>query len=413
MIDEQGLRERSAAMLPQLDERQRRLFSASEAKAAGWGGIAAVSRITGCAASTIGRGLKELSGVTASELAPEGGRVRRIGGGRKPLTSTDPTLLDDLNALVEPDARGDPMSPLRWTCKSLTQLAGELNAQGHKIGRTVVGQLLKAQHFSLQANMKTREGEDHADRDAQFQVINTAVKTALSEHQPVISVDAKKKELVGDFKNTGREWRPKGDPEAVRVHDFLIKELGRAVPYGVYDLAANAGWVSVGMNNDTSAFAVNTIRRWWQDIGRIRYPDARRLVITADGGGSNGSRVRLWKRELQRLADETGLAIEVHHLPPGTSKWNKIEHKLFSFISMNWRAKPLVSYQVIVNLIAATATQTGLKVLCELDPGTYPKGIAVSDAEMASLNIEKADFHGEWNYTLKQSRNSIEVVNSE
>ena len=287
-----------------------------------------------------------------------------------------------------------------------------MNALGHKIGRTVVGQLLKAQHFSLQANMKTREGEDHADRDAQFQVINTAVKTALSEHQPVISVDAKKKELVGDFKNAGREWRPKGDPQEVRVHDFLIKELGRAVPYGIYDLAANAGWVSVGMSGDTSAFAVNTIRRWWQDIGRIRYPNARRLVITADGGGSNGSCVRLWKRELQRLADELGLAIEVHHLPPGTSKWNKIEHKLFSFISMNWRAKPLLSYQVIVNHIAATTTQTGLTVLCELDPNAYPKGIVVSDAEMDSLNIEKADFHGEWNYTLKQSKSSIEVINS-
>jgi Rhodopirellula transposase DDE domain len=412
MIDEQGLRERSAAMLPQLDERQRRLFSAAEAKAAGWGGIAAVSRITGCAASTIGRGLKDLAGVTPPEPELEAGRVRRSGGGRKPLTSSDPTLLDDLNALVEPDARGDPMSPLRWTCKSLTQLAGELNALGHKIGRTVVGELLKAQHFSLQANVKTHEGEDHADRNAQFLVINTAVKAALSERQPVISVDAKKKELVGDFKNAGREWRPKGDPEAVRVHDFLIKELGRAVPYGIYDLAANAGWVSVGMNNDTSAFAVNTIRRWWQDIGRIRYPDARRLVITADGGGSNGSRVRLWKRELQRLADETGLAIEVHHLPPGTSKWNKIEHKLFSFISMNWRAKPLVSYQVIVNLIAATTTQTGLSVHCELDPKTYPKGITVSDAEMASLNIEKADFHGEWNYTLQQTKKTFEAFNS-
>jgi Rhodopirellula transposase DDE domain len=406
MIDEDSLRERNAAILPRLDERQRRLFAAAEAKAAGHGGIAAVSRVTRIAASTIGRGLKDL----AAPVSPLPGRVRRPGGGRKSLVTTSPRLLDDLNALVEPSARGDPMSPLRWTCKSLRRLAAELKKLGHQISHTVVGELLKKQKFSLQANRKTLEGADNPDRDAQFQFINGAVQTALAENQPVISVDTKKKELVGDFKNAGREWRPQGDPEDVRVHDFLIKELGRAVPYGVYDLAANAGWVNVGIDNDTAAFAVQTIRRWWQEVGRIRYPLAKRLLITCDGGGSNGSRVRLWKFELQRLADELGIAIEVHHFPPGTSKWNKIEHRLFSFITQNWRAKPLISYRVIVDLIAATTTQTGLKVTCELDPKKYPTGIVVSDAQMAGLNIQRADFHGEWNYTMKPTHQSCEAV---
>ncbi len=396
MIDEDSLAERQAAILPHLDERQRRLFAAAEAKAAGHGGIATVSRIMRIAASTIGRGLKDLE---SPEPLSRGG-IRRPGGGRKSLTETDSRLLDDLNALVEPDVRGDPMSPLRWTCKSLRRLAAELNKLGHKISHTVVGELLKQQKFSLQANRKTKEGADKPDRDAQFRFINDAVETALAENQPVISVDTKKKELIGDFKNAGREWRPQGDPEEVRVHDFLIEELGRAVPYGVYDLAANTGWVNVGIDNDTAAFAVQTIRRWWQEVGRVRYPLAKRLLITADGGGSNGSRVRLWKRELQRLANELGISIEVHHLPPGTSKWNKIEHRLFSFITQNWRAKPLISYRVIIDLIAATTTKTGLKVHCELDPNSYPKGIVVSDAEMASLNIKPADFHGEWNYTI-------------
>jgi hypothetical protein len=402
MIDEGSLRKlqsRHAAILSRLDERQRRLFAAAEARAAGHGGIAAVSRVTRIAASTIGRGLKELD----APPAPTPDRVRRPGGGRKPLTEKNPGLLDDLNALVEPDARGDPMSPLRWTCKSLRRLAHELGNLGHKVSHTVVGELLKKQKFSLQANSKTREGADNPDRDAQFRLINEAVKTAMAEHQPAISVDTKKKELVGDFKNAGREWRPRGDPEEVRVHDFLVKELGRAVPYGIYDLAANAGWVAVGVDNDTAAFAVQTIRRWWREVGRIRYPLARRLVITADGGGSNGSRVRLWKLELQRLADELGISIEVHHLPPGTSKWNKIEHRLFSFITQNWRAKPLVSYRVIVELIGATTTQTGLTVRCELDDKTYPKGIVVSDAQMQDLNIRHDDFHGEWNYTIAPS----------
>jgi len=412
MIDEDSLQERNAAILSHLDERQRRLFAAAEAKAAGYGGIAAVSRVTRIATSTFGRGLKDLRDLKdlAASASLSQGRVRRPGGGRKSLTETDTRLLEDLNALVEPDARGDPMSPLRWTCKSLRRLAAELKQLGHQISHTVVGELLKMQKFSLQDNCKTREGAGNPDRDTQFRFINDAVRTALAENQPVISVDTKKKELVGDFKNNGREWRPRGSPEEVRVHDFLIEELGRAVPYGVYDLADNAGWVSVGVGCDTAAFAVQTIRRWWREIGRRRYPLAERLVITADGGGSNGSRVRLWKRELQRLADELGISIEVHHLPPGTSKWNKIEHRLFSFITQNWRAKPLVSYQVIIDLISSTTTKTGLKVHCELDANLYPKGIVVSDAEMASLNIQRADFHGEWNYTIAPSKRLHEAI---
>jgi hypothetical protein len=327
--------------------------------------------------------------------------VRRPGGGCKPRTETDPTRLTDLLTLVEPDERGDPMSPLRWTCKSLRHLAGALNRCGHRVSHTVVGELLKAEKFSLQANRKTREGGLHPDRDAQFAHINERVTAALAEQQPVISVDTKKKELVGDFKNAGRAWRPQGQPEEVRVHDFLIEHLGRAVPYGIYDLAANAGWVSVGINHDTAQLAVQTIRRWWHEVGRQRYPEARRLVITAEGGGSNGSRVRLWKRELQRLANELGIDIKVHHLPPGTSKWNKIEHRLFSFISMNWRAKPLVSYRVIVDLISATTTETGLSVRCELDATPYATGVVVSDAEMAAINLVRDPFHGEWNYTIQ------------
>jgi hypothetical protein len=406
MIDPGPIRERFAAVSPHLSERDRRLFAASEARAAGHGGIAAVSAATGIAASTIGRGLKDLAG--ADRL--EAGRVRRRGGGGKPLVTKDTTLLADLLGLVNPSERGDPMSPLRWTCKSLSQLAAALVAQGHQVGRTVVGELLHQQKFSLQANRKTREGDGHPDRDAQFVHINDNVTAALAAGEPVISVDTKKKELVGDCKNAGREWRPAGQPQDVRVHDFLIKELGRAVPYGIYDMAADAGWVSVGMDHDTSAFAVQTIRRWWEKIGSSRYPNAKRLVITADGGGSNGSRVRLWKRELQRLANELGIDIVVHHLPPGTSKWNKIEHRLFSFITMNWKAQPLVSYRVIVDLISATTTKAGLTVRCELDTNAYPKGIVVSDREMAALNIARDAFHGEWNYTMLPIRSSNEAV---
>jgi hypothetical protein len=406
MIDVTAIRQRYLALSPHLDERARRIFAGTEARAAGYGGIAAVSRATGIAASTIGRGLAELS--AKDRLAP--GRVRRPGGGGKKLVEKDATLLADLLAMVEPDARGDPMSPLRWTCKSLSQLAGALVAIGHKIGRSAVGDLLHQQKFSLQANRKTREGENHPDRDAQFAHLNASVRDALTGGEPVISVDTKKKELVGDFKNAGRTWRPKGEPEDVRVHDFLIEELGRAAPYGVYDLAANAGWVSVGMNNDTAAFAVQTIRRWWRDVGQQRYPFATRLTITADGGGSNASRSRLWKVELQRLASELGIDIVVRHLPPGTSKWNKIEHRLFSFITMNWKATPLVSYRVIVDLIAATTTKTGLTVKCELDSAHYPKGVAVSPKQMDTLNITRDAFHGDWNYTIHPAETNTEPV---
>jgi hypothetical protein len=405
MIDVTGIRQRYLALSGHLDERARRIFSATEARTAGYGGIAAVSRATGIAASTIGRGLTELT--ATDPLAPE--RVRRPGGGGKKLVEKDPTLLPDLMAMVEPDARGDPMLPLRWTCKSLSQLASALVAMGHKIGRSAVGDLLHQQKFSLQANRKTREGESHPDRDAQFVHLNESVRDALADGEPVISVDTKKKELVGNFKNAGRSWRPKGEPEEVRVHDFLIEELGRAAPYGVYDLAANAGWVSVGMNNDTAAFAVQTIRRWWQEIGQKRYPSATRLTITADGGGSNASRSRLWKFELQRLAGEIGIDIAVHHLPPGTSKWNKIEHRLFSFITMNWKATPLVSYRVIIDLIAATTTKTGLTVKCELDSAHYPKGVAVSREQMDSLNITRDAFHGDWNYVIHPTETNAEI----
>ena len=408
MIDITAIRERHAALSQHLDERGRRVFAATEAKTAGYGGIAALSRTTGIAASTIGRGLKELAAAEVLDL----GRVRRSGGGGKKRVTQDATLLPDLLALVEPDARGDPMSPLRWTCKSLSHLTQALVAMGHRVGRTLVGELLHQRKFSLQANRKTREGEDHQDRNAQFNHLNESVRAALAAGEPVISVDTKKKELVGDFKNAGRAWRPQGEPEDVRVHDFLIKELGRAVPYGIYDLASNAGWVSVGTSCATSAFAVQTIRRWWQDVGRVRYPKATWLTITADGGGGNGSRVRLWKRELQRLAEELGIDIVVHHLPPGTSKWNKIEHRLFSFISMNWKARPLVSYRVIVDLIGATTNKTGLTVRCELDNNAYPKGTVVSDQEMAGLNITRDAFHGEWNYTIHPSAQSVRAINS-
>jgi len=396
MIDIGSIRERYAALSPHLDERARRVFAATEAKTAGHGGIAAVSLATGIAASTIGRGLRDLAAADTLDLS----RVRRPGGGGKQRVTQDATLVADLLALIEPDARGDPMSPLRWTCKSVSQLTRALVAKSHRVGRTLVGALLHQQKFSLQANRKTREGDNHPDRNAQFNHLNESVRAALAAGEPVISVDTRKKELVGNFKNAGREWRPQGRPEDVRVHDFLIKELGRAVPYGVYDLASNTGWISVGMSHDTSAFAVQTIRRWWQDMGQARYPRATPLTITADGGGSNGSRVRLWKIELQRLANEIGLDIVVHHLPPGTSKWNAIEHRLFSFVSMNWRARPLVSYRVIVDLISATTTETGLTVRCELDGQAYQKGITVTDRQMAGLTITPDPFHGEWNYTI-------------
>jgi hypothetical protein len=398
VIDHAAIRLRYEALDPVLDERGRRRFVAAEALAAGHGGVTAVARITGVARSTIDRGLAELRGDAPPAAGPE--RVRRKGGGRRPLVVGDPSLLADLKELVEPTTRGDPMAPLLWTAKSLRTLAAGLGDLGHRICHNVVADLLREMGYSLQANRKTLEGTSHPDRDAQFGYLNTQVKAALAAGQPAISVDTKKKELVGDFKNAGREYRPKGQPEPVRVHDFLIPEFGRAAPYGVYDIADNAGWVSLGIDHDTASFAVNAIRRWWQAMGRARYPQATRLVVTADCGGSNGARVRLWKRELQTLANELGIRITVCHLPPGTSKWNKIEHRLFSFITQNWRGRPLVSYQTIVQLIAATTTDAGLKVRCEIDTNTYPAGVRVSDAEMEALNIQRHDFHGDWNYTI-------------
>lgn len=386
---------------PFLDERMRRLFAAAEAQAIGFGGAAAVAHCTGVSRRAIRVGINELSHQalpTAVKLPA--GRIRRRGGGRKKATDKDPRLLGELLALVEPVTRGDPENPLRWTSKSVRHLAAELGRRGLKVSHQLVSELLAAEGYSLQANAKTREGGRHADRDAQFEYINQRILAAQAEGQPVISVDTKKKELVGDFKNSGREWHPKGQPEAVRVHDFVIPSLGRANPYGVYDLGHNQGWVSVGTDHDTAAFAVSTIRSWWTTMGCSLYPRARRLHITADGGGSNGSRNRLWKRELQALADDTGLVIEVTHLPPGTSKWNKIEHRLFSFISQNWRGKPLVNHEVIVQLIAATTNTKGLKVHAEIDRNTYPAGTKISKKEMESLRLQPAAFHGEWNYSL-------------
>ena len=327
-------------------------------------------------------------------------RIRRPGGGRKKVKQNDPTLVADLEKLVEPAMRGHPGTCLRWTCKSVRKLAEELNRMGHRVSYPVVAELLHEMDYSLQANRKTREGDSHPDRNGQFDYIDKKVQDYLARRQPVISVDTKKKELVGDFRNAGQEWRPKKDPEKVRVHDFVIPERGRAAPYGVYDLAHNTGWVSVGVDHDTASFAVETIRRWWSAMGQEKYPRAEQLLITADGGGSNGSRVRLWKLELQRLADQTGLAIAVSHFPPGTSKWNKIEHRLFSFISKNWRGQPLTSLKVIVNLIAGTTTQKGLKVHAELDAARYPAGVKVPDSEMAEIRLQRDAFHGEWNYEI-------------
>ena len=380
-----------------LDERTRRLVAAAEASAIGHGGVTLVAQASGLSRGTVIRGMAELK--TAPKPA-RGQRIRRKGAGRKRTVDQDVTLKRDLEALVEPVTRGHPETPLRWTCKSVRQLAAELQRMGHQTSHRMVAELLHQMDYSLQANRKTVEGSSHPDRDAQFQHISHKIREFQADHQPVISVDTKKKELVGDFKNSGRELRPKGDPEKVRVHDFVIPELGRAAPYGVYDVTQNAGWVSVGVDHDTAAFAAQSIRRWWESMGSGAYPQAAKLLITADSGGSNGARVRLWKLELQKLADETGLEISICHLPPGTSKWNKIEHRLFSLISQNWRGKPLVSHQVIVNLIAATTTKTGLRVRAEVDPGKYPKGVKVSDKEVASIRIERDQFHGEWNYAI-------------
>jgi hypothetical protein len=396
MIDTAPITARFNALAPMLDEKERRLLAASEASAAGRGGIAAVSRATGVARSTIGRGLADLRN-GAARLGP---RLRRPGGGAKSAIEAQPGLLAALEDLVESAIRGDPEAALLWVSKSQRHLSAALTGLGYTAGQKLVGRLLRRLGFSLQANCKTREGTNHPDRNAQFEHINAEVKTFQAAGEPVISVDTKKKELVGDFKNGGRELRPKGQPEPVQVHDFPIPGLGKAVPYGIYDVADNAGWVNLGISHDTAAFAVESIRRWWQELGAVRYPSTTKLLINADCGGSNGVRVRLWKRELQGLADELGIAITVCHLPPGTSKWNKIEHRLFAFITQNWRGKPLVSYLAIVALIANTATDKGLTVACRLDENCYEKGIKVSDAEMATVNIKTAEFHGEWNYTI-------------
>jgi len=381
-----------------LDERLRRLMAAAEAKVLGRGGVTAVAAATGVSRRAIHAGLKELCSHQRAQ-APNAPRIRRAGAGRKKVTETDVTLQRDLELLVEPLTRGDPASPLRWTTKSLRTLAEELGKMGHKISHTQVGKLLTGLGYSLQANKKTLEGTTHPDRNAQFEYINAQVTARLDAQEPVISVDTKKKELIGRFKNNGRTWRPNGQPEQVKVYDF-VEEAGRANPYGVYDIGADAGWVSVGVDHDTAAFAVQTIRRWWQSVGTGAYPNATELFVTADGGGSNGARVRLWKLELQKLADEIGIPIRVCHFPPGTSKWNRIEHRLFSFISMNWRGVPLVSHEVMLNLIANTRTRTGLTIRAELDNAPYPKGVKVSDADYAGINLARDDFHGEWNYSV-------------
>jgi hypothetical protein len=396
VIDETAIGARYLTLSPLLDERARRLLAGAEALTIGRGGIAAVARATGLARTTVARGAADVR--DGEPIAP--GRVRRAGAGRPPIEVRDPTLRRDLEALIEPTSRGDPESPLRWTTRSVRNLAAELKRQGHAVSHQTVSELLKTMGYSLQANRKTLEGTTHPDRDAQFVHLNDAVQLQLSLGGPVISVDTKKKELVGPFRNGGRELRPKGDPELVLMHDFVIDELGRVSPYGVYDLASNEAWVSVGTDHDTGAFAVESIRRWWQTMGAPLYPDATRLLITADAGGSNGYRLRLWKRELQKLADETGLEMAVCHFPPGTSKWNKVEHRLFSAITQNWRGKPLVSHETVVKLIAATTTRTGLRVRSELDTQSYPAGVTVSDKEMETLHLRKEAFHGEWNYSL-------------
>ncbi|NJD20314.1 MAG: ISAzo13 family transposase, partial [Gemmatimonadetes bacterium] len=398
-MDVATLRMKYRAVSGALSERSRRLWAASEAMALGHGGVALVERATGISRSTVTRGIREVEAGKSDELPPE--RARRPGGGRKRATEKDTSLLDDLDALVEPTTRGDPEGPLRWTSKSLRHLADELQALGHDVSYALVGRLLKESGYSLQANQKTREGAQHEDRDAQFRYIARCVRRCLREGAPAISVDTKKKELVGDFKNAGREWRPKGNPEPVRVHDFLIPEQGKAIPYGVYDLSRDEGWVSVGIDHDTAAFAVNAVRQWWKHMGRLAYPNADSLLITADAGGSNGPKVRLWKWELQRFANRTGLSITVCHFPPGTSKWNKIEHRLFSHIAMNWRGKPLVSLATIVSLIGSTTSSSGLRIRSQIDHGSYPLGVPVTDAQMATVRVQPHRFHGDWNYTIR------------
>ncbi len=394
------IRSKYRSLAGMMDERMRRQWAAAEAIDLGWGGVSTVARATGLARNTIGVGARELEYRQAHPKAAVTVRIRQAGGGRKALTQIDPGLQPALEALVDPVTRGHPQSPLRWTCKSTAQLAEQLQRQSHPVTDRTVAALLKAAGYSLQANRKTQEGASHPDRNAQFEYINRRVLAFQKRAQPVVSVDTKKKELVGEFKNAGRQWEPSGQPTAVKVHDFPDPKLGKAIPYGVYDLASNEGWVSVGIDHNTARFARASLRRWWQEMGARRFPRATQLLITADGGGSNSSRNRLWKVALQEWADEVGLRLEVCHFPPGTSKWNKIEHRLFCFITKNWRGRPLTSYQVIVNLIAHTTTQAGLVVRAALDPGAYETGIAVSDQELARVKMTPAKFHGEWNYSI-------------
>ncbi len=393
--------EKLRSILPYLNERQQRLLLAAEARSLGYGGVSQVSRSSGISRPTIHRGLRELDQDPEDVLL-----IRQSGGGRKRIEEIDATILDDLDQLIAPDTRGDPMSPLRWTCKSTRQLATALQEQGHRVSHQLVSELLRSTGYSLQGNAKTLEGRQHPDRDAQFQYLSEQSKAFLKHELPVVSIDAKKKELVGEFKNAGREWQPQKQPVKVNVHDFPDPQLGKAIPYGIYDIGQNTGWVSVGQDHDTASFAVASLHRWWQVVGSLNYPQAKRLLISADSGGSNGYRLRLWKFELQQFANKTGLEVTVCHLPPGTSKWNKIEHRLFSHITLNWRGRPLVSHEVMVELIGSTTTTTGLKVRAELDTGLYPTKIKVSDAELATVHLSTHTFHGEWNYTISPNQTS-------
>jgi DNA-binding phage protein len=400
MKDTELISKRHKILSPLLDEKARRLMIATESKVLGHGGIGIVSKLTGVSRTTISAGLRELKNPDLIDT----NRIRKKGGGRKKEVEKLPGIVKELEKLIEPALRGEPDSPLMWTSKSLRKLSVELKLKGFNVSHKLVGEILKANGFSLQANRKTDEGKGHPDRNAQFEHIHLKVKDFQENNQPVISVDAKKKELVGNFKNNGKEWHKEKEPEKVKVYDFLSDAEGKAIPYGVYDLSQNNGWVSVGIDHDTAEFAVETIKKWWTKMGKPTYPNAERLLITADGGGSNSSRSRLWKKEIQKLSNETGLIIDVCHFPPATSKWNKIEHRLFSYISQNWRGKPLVSYQAIVSLIASTKTEKGLEVTCELDTRTYDTGIKITDAEMEIINLEKNDFHGEWNYKIKPNQ---------
>ena len=398
---ENGIQQKYLSLEPVMNECVRRRWAAAEATALGRGGIATVARATGLARNTIVAGIRELEGAQDVRSAEQ---VRRPGGGRKKITEVDPDLVLALEALVDPVTRGDPESSLRWTCKSTAKLASELSKKKHPVSSRTVARLLKTAGYSLQANRKTTEGKQHPDRNAQFEFINEQVSVFHRQRQPVISVDTKKKELVGDFRNNGVEWQPKGEPEKVRTHDFKDPKLGKAIPYGVYDLASNEGWVSVGITKDTARFATASIRRWWMEMGTHRFPRARKLMITADGGGSNSSRSRLWKVELQHLANDLGMPLHVCHFPPGTSKWNKIEHRLFSFITQNWRGRPLESVQTIVELISSTTTAKGLEVRAAIDKTEYETGIKVTDTELANVRLKKSNTHGQWNYSIKPRR---------